>query len=931
MKIFLLFLAAFYAFNIGLALTRLRAFRWRLPGTQACAEDAIEPPQRAILDLPREWLASEGFRPVGWHFSEQAFYIPGQPDPQSPRSLFLSADGSIICTVVPSVLPQHGISYLLHFGSTLADGTEIVTANRACLLPMGPGIVARDDYLASDAAQLALHREQVGNRPCVIYTGYEDLMARSRPMGEKIFAYWQQALLQQDGNGGWQLSWKGAWAFMRLLQRHNSRMRRLPAPVPDAKAAEISSHAEREMLENLLQAENDAARGKNRVGLFLVTGLAFAGLGIGVMGYSWSLLLALMLVLLVHELGHFAAMKAFGYRQLGIFFLPLLGAAAQGKKDSAPPWQQLVILLAGPVPGMVAALLFVLAVTSLGLVVPPAFTEFALYVCLLALVVNFINLLPIMPLDGGRVTELLFFSRFPRASFAFFVAGVVALFALAVALRDPVSGFIALVLTLSLSFQWRLMQISRALQPHYGKCADQGQALELLAETFTHGVARSWLPMARLSIAKSLLPRLRGGLPGWPTFIVGTAVYFSLLLAPAIALVAADTRALSSPLTAIVQLVRHGLQEDATKRMERELANARTPEEKMSAHLNLYLMQPRKAEAAQQHLEAAYRFAMETRPISRNALSVLSLYINDLEDRDPAAAEQLVASTEAALEREADPRNLASWLQTKDTMLVRRDTSLPERIANHERALAILEKHAGDHDALYSREQLARLYFGNQQPERGLAVLQANWKAVQGLKGEERAYLRDSARSDLAWAYLRTGQPAAALEVFGDFRARPQPFAAEDADFYMYALLPEQTHAYVLLAMEQPQPALAAVTQVREAYRKVDPKDRNLQQVLALELDLLLAQEQAGQTAAADATRQRLKRWLDKSEEERESYLFSLDMYAKDPQELSAARSQEHLALLAGMGYHVPERSQSCTPEDGEEDAGAAEEKKISI
>ncbi|NIQ53385.1 MAG: hypothetical protein GWN71_08095, partial [Gammaproteobacteria bacterium] len=36
-----------------------------------------------------------------------------------------------------------------------------------------------------------------------------------------------------------------------------------------------------------------------------------------------------------------------------------------------------------------------------------------------AVVLNYLNLLPVMPLDGGRIVQALFLGRFPRAQAAF--------------------------------------------------------------------------------------------------------------------------------------------------------------------------------------------------------------------------------------------------------------------------------------------------------------------------------------------------------------------------------------------------------------------------------------------------------------------------------------------------------------------------------
>ena len=60
-------------------------------------------------------------------------------------------------------------------------------------------------------------------------------------------------------------------------------------------------------------------------------------------------------VLLLHELGHFAGMRLFGYRNVQMFFVPFLGAAVSGRKHAAPVWQQVVVLLLGPLPGLLVA------------------------------------------------------------------------------------------------------------------------------------------------------------------------------------------------------------------------------------------------------------------------------------------------------------------------------------------------------------------------------------------------------------------------------------------------------------------------------------------------------------------------------------------------------------------------------------------------
>ena len=55
-----------------------------------------------------------------------------------------------------------------------------------------------------------------------------------------------------------------------------------------------------------------------------------------VLGYflfkRWEWLLLITAIIIIHELGHFLAMKFFRYNDLGIFFIPLLGAYVSGTK-----------------------------------------------------------------------------------------------------------------------------------------------------------------------------------------------------------------------------------------------------------------------------------------------------------------------------------------------------------------------------------------------------------------------------------------------------------------------------------------------------------------------------------------------------------------------------------------------------------------------
>jgi Zn-dependent protease len=110
-------------------------------------------------------------------------------------------------------------------------------------------------------------------------------------------------------------------------------------------------------------------------------------------------------VLFVHELGHFLGMRYFGYRDVQMFFIPLLGAAVRGEKKGVPAWQETIVLLLGPLPG----LLLGCTIYFLDLAHPqPLLRSAAAWL----VAINFLNLLPFEPLDGGRICNRLLFSRY---------------------------------------------------------------------------------------------------------------------------------------------------------------------------------------------------------------------------------------------------------------------------------------------------------------------------------------------------------------------------------------------------------------------------------------------------------------------------------------------------------------------------------------
>ena len=122
--------------------------------------------------------------------------------------------------------------------------------------------------------------------------------------------------------------------------------------------------------------------------------------------HSFEMLLLITAIVVFHELGHFFAMKFYNYKDLGIFFIPLLGAYVSGTKREVSQKESSVILLAGPLPGIILGIgLYFLHAYDPDLYIG----NISFYTVSVSLIfLNLINLIPVYPLDGGQLLNRVF-------------------------------------------------------------------------------------------------------------------------------------------------------------------------------------------------------------------------------------------------------------------------------------------------------------------------------------------------------------------------------------------------------------------------------------------------------------------------------------------------------------------------------------------
>ncbi len=116
--------------------------------------------------------------------------------------------------------------------------------------------------------------------------------------------------------------------------------------------------------------------------------------------WGWRFALGFVLLLLVHEMGHVFQLRREGIKASAPMFIPFLGALVAMKELPKDAAAEARVGLAGPVLGSIGALvpLGLYALTGNELFQALAFVGFFL---------NLFNLLPVLPLDGGRAMAAL--------------------------------------------------------------------------------------------------------------------------------------------------------------------------------------------------------------------------------------------------------------------------------------------------------------------------------------------------------------------------------------------------------------------------------------------------------------------------------------------------------------------------------------------
>ena len=145
-----------------------------------------------------------------------------------------------------------------------------------------------------------------------------------------------------------------------------------------------------------------------KLGYFGKFGFTALTMVIAVVAYSlvfgWAFAVGLVLIIFVHEMGHFLTSRAMGVPMSAPVFVPFLGAfTTAGRGLTSDRRREAIIAIAGPISGFVATL--AVYVWALNQAVDTPGVRFAFSLAYFGFFITLFNLIPILPLDGGRVTS----------------------------------------------------------------------------------------------------------------------------------------------------------------------------------------------------------------------------------------------------------------------------------------------------------------------------------------------------------------------------------------------------------------------------------------------------------------------------------------------------------------------------------------------
>jgi Zn-dependent protease len=157
--------------------------------------------------------------------------------------------------------------------------------------------------------------------------------------------------------------------------------------------------------------------------------------------WGWKFAIGFVALLFIHEMGHVLEAKRQGIPVSAPMFIPFLGALITMKRMPDNAWKEALVALAGPIVGSLGAAGF----WAYG---EAADSELFVALAFVGFLLNLFNLLPVIPLDGGRAVAALH----P----AIWLVGLAGLLGLAFFFPNPILIIVLVFGGMELWTRWRM-------------------------------------------------------------------------------------------------------------------------------------------------------------------------------------------------------------------------------------------------------------------------------------------------------------------------------------------------------------------------------------------------------------------------------------------------------------------------------------------
>jgi Zn-dependent protease len=203
--------------------------------------------------------------------------------------------------------------------------------------------------------------------------------------------------------------------------------------------------------------------------------------------WGFSFAAGFVLLLLVHEMGHVIALRREGIKASAPMFVPFLGAVISARSLGDNAVAEARVGLAGPILGSIGAAVCIVVwhLTGNDLWGALAFTGFFL---------NLFNLLPVVPLDGGRAMAAM-------TPWMWFV-GLAGMIALAIIFPNPIILLIVVFAGYETYRRWKLRQSGGEAQQDYYRVRPRDRAL--VAAVYLSLIALLVVGMDATSLTRTL-------------------------------------------------------------------------------------------------------------------------------------------------------------------------------------------------------------------------------------------------------------------------------------------------------------------------------------------------------------------------------------------------------------------------------------------